>query len=90
MKKTGGEIIIDGLIEQGVEYIFGIPGHGCLGIFDALRDREAKGLIKYIQVKQEMCGVHMADGFYRASGRPLCVLTSIGAGAINTILGTAT
>lgn len=90
MRKTGGEIIIDALIEQGVEYIFGIPGHGCLGIFDALRDREKKGLIKYIQVKQEMCGVYMADGFYRASGRPLAVLASIGAGAVNTILGTAT
>ena len=90
MKKTGGEIIIDALIGQGVEYIFGIPGHGCFGIFDALRERESRGLIKYIQVKQEMCGVFMADGFYRACGKPLAVLASIGAGAVNTILGTAT
>lgn len=90
MRKTGGEIIVDALIEHGVEYIFGIPGHGCLGIFDAVRDREKKGLIKYMQVKQEMCGVYMADGFYRAAGRPMAVLTSIGAGAVNSALGTAT
>lgn len=90
MQKTGGEIIIDYLIAQGVEYVIGIPGHGCLGLFDALRDRREKGLIQYIQVKQEMCGAHMADGYYRASGKPLAVLTSIGAGAINSMLGVAT
>jgi acetolactate synthase-1/2/3 large subunit len=90
VKKTGGEIIIDSLISHGIETIFGIPGHGCLGIFDALRDRSRRGLVRYIQVKQEMCGVHMADGFYRASGKPLVMLTSIGAGAVNSLLGVAT
>lgn len=87
---TGGEIIADYLIANKVEYIAGIPGHGCLPIFDAIRDRVRKGQIKYIQVKQEMSGVHMADGYYRASGKPMAVLTSIGPGALNTAIGVAT
>lgn len=90
MRLTGGEIIVDSLIEAGVEYVLGIPGHGCLAFFDALRDREEKGLIKYIQVKQEMSAVHMADAYYRVTGKPLAVFTSIGAGALNTAIGLGT
>ena len=90
MKRTTGEYIIDCLINHGIEYIIGIPGHGCLSFFDALRDRASKGKIKYIQVKQEMSAVHMADGYYRACGKPLAVFTSIGAGALNTAIGIAT
>lgn len=90
VRKTGGEIIVDYLISNGVKAVVGIPGHGCLGIFDALRDRVARREIEYIQVKQEMCAGHFADGFYRAGGKPLAVLTSIGAGAINALLGLAT
>ncbi|MCK5128797.1 MAG: thiamine pyrophosphate-binding protein [Clostridiales bacterium] len=90
MKLTGGEIIVDSLIEAGVEYVLGIPGHGCLAFFDALRDRASKNEIKYIQVKQEMSAVHMADAYYRATGKPLAVFTSIGAGALNTAIGLGT
>lgn len=90
MLKTGGEIIVDYLIKKGVEYVLGIPGHGCLAFFDALRDRDAKGLIKYIQVKQEMSAVHIADGYYRATGKPLAVFASIGPGSLNTITGVGT
>lgn len=90
MKLTGGEIVVDSLIEAGVEYVLGIPGHGCLAFFDALRDRCAKGKIKYIQVAQEMSAVHMADAYYRVTGKPLAVFTSIGAGALNTAIGLGT
>lgn len=90
MKLTGGEIIVDSLIDAGVEYVLGIPGHGCLPFFDALRDRVEKGKIKYIQVKQEMSAVHMADAYYRVTGKPLAVFTSIGAGALNTSIGLGT
>lgn len=88
--KTGGEIIIDYLIKEKVEYVLGIPGHGCLAIFDALRDRAQKNKIKYIQVMQEMDAVYIADGYYRATGKPLAILTSIGPGSLNTIIGLAT
>lgn len=90
MVKTGGEIIVDYLVKAGVEYVIGIPGHGCLAFFDALRDRVEKGKIKYIQVKQEMSGVHLADGYFRATGKPQVVFTSIGAGALNTVIGLGT
>jgi acetolactate synthase I/II/III large subunit len=88
MKLTGGEIVVESLIAQGMPYAMGIPGHGCLGLADAFIGREDR--IRVIQVMQEMSGVHLADGYYRASGKPLAVFTSIGPGAINTAIGAAT
>jgi acetolactate synthase-1/2/3 large subunit len=90
LKKTGAQIIVDYLIQEGVEYVFGITGHGCLPVVDALRIREKEGKIKFIHVKQEMSGVHMADGYFRVTGKPLAVLTSIGPGALNTLIGLGT
>lgn len=88
MKLTGGEIVVEYLIAQGVPYAIGIPGHGCLGLADAFLGREER--IKVVPVMQEMGGVHLADGYCRAVGRPLAVFTSIGPGAINTAIGAAT
>ncbi len=88
MKLTGGEIIVESLIAHGVPYAIGIPGHGCLALADAFIGREDK--IRVLQAKQEMSAVHLADGYYRATGRPLMVFTSIGPGAINTAIGAAT
>jgi acetolactate synthase-1/2/3 large subunit len=84
---TGGEIISKYLIKEGVKYVVGIPGHGCLALVDAFfKDKEK---LKLIQPKQEMAGVHLAVGYYRITGKPLCVFTSIGPGAINTAIGLA-
>ena len=88
MKLTGGEIIAEYLIAAGMPYVIGIPGHGCLGLADAFISRKKR--IKVLPVKQEMSGVHLADGYYRACKRPLMVFTSIGPGAINTAIGAAT
>ena len=88
MRLTGGEIVAEYLISQGVPYVLGIPGHGCLGLADAFLGREDR--IKVLKMMQEMGGVHLADGYYRAGGRPLAVFTSIGPGAINTAIGAAT
>ncbi|MGQ9610617.1 MAG: thiamine pyrophosphate-binding protein [bacterium] len=88
MQLTGGEIIAEYLIKEKVPYVVGIPGHGILGIVDAFKDREDK--IKILQVKHEQSAVHLADGYYRVSGQPLAVFTSIGPGAINTAIGVAT
>ena len=85
---TGGQIVVDRLIREGVPYAAGIPGHGCLGLVDALRERRDE--IKVIQVRQEMAAVHLADGYFRTSGKPLAVYTSIGPGACNTVIGVAT
>ncbi|MBD3183457.1 thiamine pyrophosphate-binding protein [Candidatus Poribacteria bacterium] len=88
MQLTGGEIIAEYLTREKVPYILGIPGHGSLGIADAFKGREDK--IKIMQVKHEQSAVHLADGYYRVSGQPLAVFTSIGPGAINTAIGVAT
>ena len=90
MKLTGGQIIVKNLKRERVPYILGIPGHGVLGLFDAVREAEDKGEIKYIQVKHEQAAVHIADGYYRMTGRPLATLSSIGPGSLNTIIGLAT
>jgi acetolactate synthase-1/2/3 large subunit len=84
---TGSEVIIEYLIKENVPFVFGIPGHGCLGLTDALYKYKDK--IKVIQPKQEMAGVHMAVGYYRVTGQPLAVFTSIGPGAINSAIGLA-
>ena len=84
---TGGEIITKYLIQEGLKYVIGIPGHGNLPLVDAFFKDNDK--IQLIQPKQEMSGVHLAVGYYRTTGKPLCVFTSIGPGAINTAIGVA-
>ena len=85
---TGGEIIAEYLIREQVPLVAGIPGHGILGVVDALRARQDR--ITAVQVRHEQSAVHLADGYYRASGKPSAVFTSIGPGAINTAEGLAT
>lgn len=90
MRLTGGEIVLKYLEKEKVPYILGIPGHGCLGLFDAVKEAHESGGIKYIQVKHEQAAVHIADAYYRISGNPLAVFTSIGPGALNTAIGMGT
>jgi len=85
---TGGEIIAEYLIKEGVPYVVGIPGHGNIALVDAFKDRGDS--IKVIQVRHEQSAIHLADGYYRASGKPLFCFTSIGPGAYNTVVGLAT
>jgi acetolactate synthase-1/2/3 large subunit len=84
---TGAQIIAEYLVRQGVTHAAGIPGHGCWTLTDALLDRPE---IRTVQVMHEQSAVHLADGFYRASGRPMLAFTSIGPGAANTVIGMAT
>jgi len=86
MKKTGAEILIECLIKEGVDTVFGYPGGAVLPIYDAL----FKAPIKHILVRHEQGGVHAADGYARASGKVgVCLVTS-GPGATNTVTGIAT
>jgi acetolactate synthase-1/2/3 large subunit len=85
MRLTGGEIVVEYVIRQGVPYIAGIPGHGNVALLDAVVDRQDK--IKMVQVMHEQSGVHLADAYYRVSGRPMAAVTSIGPGATNTVIG---
>ena len=85
---TGAEIIVEHLVNHGVRYAAGIPGHGCWTLTDALLDRA--DAIGTVQVMHEQSAVHLADGYYRASGDPMLAFTSIGPGAMNTVIGMAT
>jgi acetolactate synthase-1/2/3 large subunit len=87
-KLTGGQIVAHALKTYGVEYVAGIPGHGIWSVTDAFLDEDSR--IPFIQVFHEQSAVHLADGYYRVTGRPMAALTSIGAGASNTVLGMAT
>jgi len=84
---SGAEIIAEFLVRAGVTHAAGIPGHGIWTLTDALLDRPE---IRTVQVMHEQSAVHLADGFYRASGRPMLAFTSIGPGATNTVIGMAT
>ncbi|ART68238.1 acetolactate synthase [Mycobacterium dioxanotrophicus] len=85
---TGGQIIARTLKNYGIEHCAGIPGHGIWSVTDAFLDEESK--IPFIQVFHEQSALHLADGYYRVTGKPMLALTSIGAGASNTVLGLAT
>lgn len=90
MKRTGGEVVVEKLIREEVPYVIGIPGHGVLGLFDAIRKADADGRIRYLQVKHEQAATSMADGYYRVSGKPLAVFASIGPGTLNLSIGLGT
>ncbi len=82
---TGGEIVRERLLAEGVPFLVGIPGHGIIAMLDAFRASNTR--IKVLQVRHEQSAVHLADGYYRVSGKPLAVFTSIGPGALNTAIG---
>lgn len=85
---SGAQIVVEYLVRQEVPVVAGIPGHGSWALTDALLDRQ--DAIRTIQVMHEQSAVHLADGFYRATGRPILAFTSIGPGATNTVIGMAT
>jgi acetolactate synthase-1/2/3 large subunit len=81
-------MIADYLISEGVEYVFAVPGHGNTALLDAFVDR--KGEITVLPAMHEQGAAHMADGYYRATGKIAVACTSIGPGATNTLTGVAT
>lgn len=88
VRMTGAEMVIAYAIRKGVRFAAGIPGHGSWAISDALLDHVTE--IRGIQAMHEQSAVHIADGHYRASGRPMLSFTSVGPGAANTAVGVAT
>jgi acetolactate synthase-1/2/3 large subunit len=87
MKMTGGQIVAEYLVREGVPTLFGVPGHGNTALLDAFVDRRNE--ISLIQAIHEQGAAHMADAFYRVSRKPSGVFTSIGPGAANTAMGVA-
>lgn len=88
MKLTGSEIILECLIREGVDVMFGYPGGAILPTYDAMSKYMDK--IHHVLVRHEQGASHMADGYARATGRVgVCIATS-GPGATNLITGLAT
>ena len=87
MQLSGGEILIQFLKDEGVEFVFGYPGGAVLHIYDALFQQED---VKHILVRHEQGATHAADGYARATGKPGVVLVTSGPGATNAVTGIAT
>ena len=87
MKLAGNDMLIQSLIDEGVEYLFGYPGGAALHIYDAIFNQKE---LQHILVRHEQGATHAADGYARATGKPGVVLVTSGPGATNAITGIAT
>lgn len=88
MVKNGSEILIDALVEQGVDTIFGYPGGAVLNIYDALYKNSDR--IHHILTAHEQGAAHAADGYARSTGKVGVCLATSGPGATNLVTGIAT
>ena len=86
---TGAEMVVQALIDQGVDTLFGYPGGAVLPIYDALfNDNETHGdRLRHILVRHEQGATHAAEGYARSTGKPGVVLVTSGPGATNAITG---
>jgi acetolactate synthase-1/2/3 large subunit len=88
MKITGSDILVETLIEQGAEVVFGYPGGQVLNIYDSLYLKSDR--IKHIITAHEQGAAHAADGYARATGKVGVVIATSGPGATNLVTGLAT
>jgi len=84
---SGSQAVLEALLAEGVDTIFGYPGGAIMPIYDALYDYNEK--IKHILVRHEQGGVHAAQGYARTSGRVGVVFATSGPGATNLVTGLA-
>jgi len=80
-KMRGADIIAEYLIKEKVPYLFGLCGHGIIGLLDAFYDRQDK--IKVMTVRHEQAAGHMADAYFRVAHRPAATFSSCGPGSTN-------
>lgn len=88
MKLSGSDIIVECLLEQGADTIFGYPGGAVLNIYDSLYKYSDK--IRHVITCHEQGGCHAADGYARSTGKTGIVLATSGPGATNLVTGIAT
>jgi acetolactate synthase-1/2/3 large subunit len=84
---SGGQALLEALIAEGVDTIFGYPGGAIMPIYDALYDYTDR--LKHILVRHEQGGIHAAQGYARTSGRTGVVFATSGPGATNLVTGLA-
>ncbi|MCJ1959756.1 biosynthetic-type acetolactate synthase large subunit [Novosphingobium mangrovi (ex Hu et al. 2023)] len=85
-ERSGANILVESLVRQGVEFVFGYPGGAVLPIYDALFGDER---LRHILVRHEAGAAHAAEGYARSTGKPGVVLVTSGPGATNAITGIA-
>lgn len=83
--RSGSELLVEALINEDVDFIFGYPGGAVLPLYDTFYD----GKIKHILARHEQGATHAAEGYTRVSGKPGVVVVTSGPGATNTITGIA-
>lgn len=90
MKLNGSDVIMECLLEQGVDTVFGYPGGSVLNIYDAIYKYSQQGKIKHIITAHEQGASHAADGYSRTTGKTGVVIATSGPGATNLVTGIAT
>ncbi|WP_439567474.1 biosynthetic-type acetolactate synthase large subunit [Sphingopyxis sp.] len=81
---SGADMVVQALVDLGVDTVFGYPGGAVLPIYDALYKHPT---IKHILVRHEQAATHAAEGYARATGKPGVVLVTSGPGATNAVTG---
>ncbi|HEY9579319.1 MAG TPA: acetolactate synthase 3 large subunit [Rhizorhapis sp.] len=81
---SGADILVQALVDLGVDTVFGYPGGAVLPIYDALFQHAT---IKHVLVRHEQAATHAAEGYARSTGKPGVVLVTSGPGATNAITG---
>jgi acetolactate synthase-1/2/3 large subunit len=83
----GGELIVEHLVKEKIPYVFGICGHGNVGLLDPLY--QARGEVTLISPRHEQTAGHMADGYFRVRHEAVATLTSCGPGSANLVMAAA-
>jgi len=86
-KITGSQALLEALIHEGVDTIFGYPGGAIMPVYDALYDYQ--GRLYHVLVRHEQGAAHAAEGYARLSGKPGVALVTSGPGATNLVTGIA-
>ena len=86
-RRKGAELIVEFLIKENIPYVFGICGHGNVGMLDALYD--VRDQITLISPRHEQVAGHMADAYFRVRHEPVATLTSCGPGSANLVMALA-
>jgi acetolactate synthase-1/2/3 large subunit len=85
--RKGGDLIAEFLVNEKIPYVFGICGHGNVGLLDPLY--QVRDKVKLVAPRHEQTAAHMADGYFRVKHKPVATLTSTGPGSANLIMALA-
>ena len=83
-ERSGADILVQALVDLGVDTVFGYPGGAVLPLYDTLYNHPT---IKHVLVRHEQAATHAAEGYARSTGKPGVVLVTSGPGATNAITG---